>query len=52
MKDLQHVSININFENDLSQLAIENPMWAVTYMQYVILGRRLFQTALNTQKLA
>jgi len=26
MKDLQHVSININFENDLSQLAIENPM--------------------------
>ena len=45
--DLIHVFINFNFENDLSQLAIENQMMSsnLQYMQYIKLGRHPSQTA-------
>ena len=45
--DLIHVFINFNFENELSQLAIENPMVSSNLYAIHILGRHSFQTALN-----
>ena len=49
MDDLIHIFINFNFENDLSQLAIENPM--VSSNLYAgKLGRHPSQTALNIQE--
>ena len=48
--DLKHVFINFSFENDISQLAIENPMVSSNLYAIHKLGRHPSQTALNIQE--
>ena len=48
--DLIQVFINFNFENDLPQLAIENPMVNSNLFAIHKVGRHPSQTALNIQE--
>ena len=48
--DRIHVFINFNFENDLSQLAIENPTVSSNLYAMHKVGRHPSQTTLNVQE--
>ena len=50
MDDLIHIFINFNFENDLSQLAIENLMVSSNLYAIHKVGRHPSQTALGIQE--
>ena len=48
--DLIHVFINFNFENDLSQLAMENLMVSNNLYAILKFGKTSPQTAINIQE--
>ena len=50
IEDLTHVFINFNFENDISQLAIENAMVSSNLYAILKVGKTYPQTAINIRE--